>query len=135
MIVLDSSAALEIAKLSEKGRAFQQLLAPKEEAIAPTLFTAEVANAAWKYVHANILDTAQAKQLLEDALSLPDGFIPVEDLVVEAYTEAAALGHSAYDMVYLVLARRNAATLFTCDRRLQECCQKRNVECVWETTL
>ena len=135
MIVLDCSAAIEIAKGSDRGRALQKLLVAEEEAIAPYLFTVEVANTTWKHVHVGVLETAQAKLLMEDALSLPDRFFPTEDLLAEAFAESVALGHSTYDMAYLVLARRHAATLFTCDKKLQECCVKRNVDCVVETSL
>lgn len=135
MIVLDASAALEIAKGTPKGKMLGQLMLPEEKAIAPALFEIEVANAAWKYVHAGMLDTAQARCLLDDALALPDELVPTEDLIVEAYAESVALDHSVYDMAYLVLARRNAATLFTCDAKLQECCLARDVSCIADVAL
>lgn len=135
MIVLDTSAALEIAKQTDKGRAFQGLLKPEEEIIAPVLFAAEATNAAWKHVRAGVLDADAARHLMEDALAIPDRFVSIEDLLAEAYAEAVALDHSAYDMLYLVLARRNAAILLTCDKKLKECCTKRNVDCVWELNL
>ena len=135
MIVLDSSAALEIAKDTEVGHAFQNLMLPDEEVIAPTLFSIEVANAAWKHVHAGLLDTSDAITLRDDALALPDRLLPVDDLLIEAYEEGVTLDHSIYDMLYLVLARRYAATLFTCDIKLQSCCAKRNVNCAEEITM
>ena len=135
MIVIDCSTALEIAKQTDRGRAFQEFITPEEEVIAPVLFAAEVTNAAWKHVHAGLLDETLARNLVEDALALPDRLVPLEDLLVEAYTEGNALDHSVYDMLYLVLARRNAATLFTCDRKLQECCLTRNIDCVVEVAL
>lgn len=130
MIVLDCSAALEIAKNTEIGQALLGLVAPEEEIIAPSLFMAEITNAAWKHVHAGVLDEAHARELMEDALALPDRFVPMDNLLMESYAEGVALDHSAYDMLYLVLARRKGATLFTCDKKLQQCCAKRNVNCV-----
>lgn len=135
MIVLDTSVALEIAKQTETGCAFQGLLQPEEEIIAPVLFAAEATNAAWKHVHAGVLDADAARHLMEDTLAIPDRFAHIEDLLAEAYAEAVALDHSVYDMLYLVLARRNAATLFTCDKKLRECCVIRNVDCTGEVNL
>lgn len=135
MIVLDASAALEIAKQTDRGCAFQGLIKPEEEIVAPVLFAIEVTNAAWKHVHAGLLGADAARHLMEDALAIPDRFVNIEDLLPEAYAEAVALDHSSYDTLYLVLARRNAATLFTCDKKLQECCITRNVDCVWEVNL
>lgn len=135
MIVLDCSAALEIAKSTKKGLAYWKMMDPAEEVIAPSLFTTEVANAAWKHVHAGVLDTAAAMQLMQDALAIPDRLVPAEQLLVEAFAEGTALGCGVYDMVYLVLARRKAATLLTCDERLQDRCAKRAVSCVVEVLM
>ena len=44
------------------------------------------------------------------------------------------LRHPVYDMLYFVLARRNAATLFTLDRKLQQLCLDNGVDCVLTDT-
>ena len=44
---------------------------------------------------------------------------------------SSRLGHSAYDVFYFVLARRNAATLCTLDQRLQQLCLKNGVNCFY----
>ena len=48
--------------------------------------------------------------------------------------EAMRLRHPVYDMLYFVLARRNAATLFTLDRKLQQLCLDNGVDCVLTDT-
>lgn len=135
MIVLDCCAAIEMAKNTETGAALRYFIEPEEELVAPVLFAMEAANAAWAHVHAGGFDAETGQNLMADTLAMPDRLLPVEELLLEAYAEAVALDHSVYDMIYLVLARRHAATLLTCDKRLQECCLKRNVDCVWETSL
>lgn len=135
MIVLDCCAAMEIARGTERGRAIQALFLPDEEVVSPAHFPIEVANAAWKYVHAHRKSNEEAKHLMEDALGLPDRLVSVDDMLDEAFAESVALDHSVYDMLYLVLARRNVATLVTCDNALRDCCLKRNVNCVVEVGL
>jgi predicted nucleic acid-binding protein len=45
---------------------------------------------------------------------------PDRHLQAEALALACHLGHPVYDCLYLSLARREAATLITTDRRLQQ---------------
>ncbi len=52
-------------------------------------------------------------------------------LWTEALTESLRLDHSSYDLFYLVLARREGATLFTLDRKLQKLCDKNGVNAIW----
>ena len=59
-----------------------------------------------------------------------DEFVDDGDLLVEALSEAVKLDHSFYDMLYLVLARRTASPLVTCDKRLASLCRESGVECV-----
>lgn len=132
MIVLDCSAALEIALKTPRGQGMEGLFLPGEDVIAPEWFRVEVANSSWKYFHAKRMSEEEARCLMEDALALPDRLVPIEDMLDEAFAEGVALDHSVYDMLYLVLTRRNAATLATCDNALRDCCIKRNVNCIVE---
>ncbi len=54
-----------------------------------------------------------------DARDLVDQIEPDRHLQVEALAMACHLNHPVYDCLYLALARREAATLLTADRRLQ----------------
>ncbi|MCT4364708.1 MAG: type II toxin-antitoxin system VapC family toxin [Synechococcaceae cyanobacterium MAG-AL1] len=54
-----------------------------------------------------------------DARDLVDQIEPDRHLQVEALALACHLNHPVYDCLYLALARREAATLLTADRRLQ----------------
>ena len=59
----------------------------------------------------------------------------MEENIDEAFLEAARLDHSVYDLLYLTLARRRAATLFTADRRLVSLCEQTGVDYVREVDL
>ena len=81
------------------------------------------------------MERKDAQVRLSEAISLIDEIHPSDDLVVEAFNEAVRLNHSAYDMLYLVLARRTGSTLFTLDKELQEACLETGVDCVTSTRL
>lgn len=84
-----------------------------------------------KYVRGGYLTAAEALDCGRDAISLVDDMRDDEDLWAEALTESVRLGHSSYDLFYLVLARREGATLFTIDRKLQDLCARNGVNCIW----
>ncbi len=130
MIVLDVNAAVAMALGTEEGLALRELMLEGEGAVAPRLFLTEAANVAWQYARAGHLDESGALALFEKLAELPDGFTDDEALLVEAIHEAARCEHPVYDMLYLVLARRNAATLFTFDKRLQRLCESNGVNCL-----
>ena len=109
MIVLDCSGAMAIAKQTDIGKAFQSLFLKDEAIIAPSFFSAEVANVAWKYVHAGLESIERSAEVMQDALALPDSLEPIDDYLEEAFSESVRLDHSVYDMLYLVLARRKGA--------------------------
>lgn len=134
MIVLDSSAAVDIVRETEEGKALVSFMLEGEKVISSNLFFAEVSNAFWKYCRAGIYGEEDAKGRVAKAVGLVDEFQPIEDCYVEAFGEAVRLGHSVYDLFYLVLARRNAAQLFTLDRKLQQLCLDNGVNCVFTDT-
>lgn len=131
MIVLDANAAIAEARGTADGRALSLLMFDGEKAIAPQVFHAEAANSLWKYVRGGYMTVEEARECLSDAIERVDEFCPDEDLLVEALAEGARLDHPVYDMLYFVLARRNAATLFTLDQKLQKLCDENGVNCVY----
>lgn len=68
--------------------------------------------------------------LLESVIGLVDRFVPVEELLIEALHLAIRNNHPVYDMLYFALARRNAATLFTLDKKLRAICMSNDVNCI-----
>lgn len=132
MIVLDCSAAVEMVRGTERGGAFERLMLEGESVIASELLKVEVRNVFWKYVHAKLMTAEQAEERVRIALSLVDEFVPLEENAAEAFAEAVRQNHSVYDMLYLTLVRRNAATLFSADRKLVELCERMGLDCVTE---
>ena len=132
MLVLDSSAAVELVFERPKSAVLRALSCKGERVIAPELYLAEMTHVIEKYVRGHYIDASSGVLLLDKALHLVDEFIPMSELVNEVFTESLRLGHSAYDVFYFVLARRNAATLCTLDQRLQQLCLKNGVNCFYD---
>ena len=94
-------------------------VAGAEKVIAPTLFDSEVANVLWKYARSGAIDEENAKKTLAYLLQMVDEYTDTSELAIEALHEGIRLGHSIYDMFYLVLARHNGATLLTTDKKFK----------------
>ena len=131
MIVIDANAAIAIALGTVYGEGLKQLRLEDERIAAPSLLCAEVSHAMMKYVRGGYLTAAEALDCGRDAISLVDDMRDDEDLWAEVLTESVRLEHSSYDLFYLVLARREGATLFTVDRKLQDLCARNGVNCTW----
>ncbi|RDB61514.1 toxin PIN [Gordonibacter sp. 28C] len=134
MIVLDCNAALAMSARSEEGKAFSILTLEGERIIAPDIIYAELTHALVKQVRGGYVDSNDAVALGTAALDLVDEVVSGRDLWIEAMTESMRLGHSSYDMLYFVLARREGSTLFTLDRKLQKLCLDNGVNCVFTDT-
>ena len=117
--VLDTCAAFEIAFHGPKYSLFMNAVAGAEKVIAPTLFDSEVTNVLWKYARNGALDEENARKTLSYLLQMVDEYTDTSELAIEALHEGIRLGHSIYDMFYLVLARHNGATLLTTDKKLK----------------
>ena len=117
--VLDTCAAFEIAFHGPKYSLFMNAVAGAEKVIAPTLFDSEVTNVLWKYARNGAIDEENARKTLAYILQIVDEYTDTSELAIEALHEGIRLGHSIYDMFYLVLARHNGATLLTTDKKLK----------------
>ncbi|HUR80334.1 MAG TPA: type II toxin-antitoxin system VapC family toxin [Thermoanaerobaculia bacterium] len=126
-IVLDASAAIPATLGIGAGSELLARVRAASVVLAPELFVAEVANGLWKYVIAGELAIESAPGALREALSLVAQFEGTAVLAVDALREAAARRHSVYDMFYVVLARREQATLLTLDNRMRELAQAMNI--------
>ena len=117
--VLDTCAAFEIAFHGPKYSLFMNAVAGAEKVIAPTLFDSEVTNVLWKYARNGAVDEETARKTLAYILQIVDEYTDTSELAIEALHEGIRLGHSIYDMFYLVLARHNGAALLTTDKKLK----------------
>jgi predicted nucleic acid-binding protein len=114
--ILDASAAVHLVLSQEHAPQLAAKLAEVVVITAPDLFCSEVANSLWKYVRAGKLAPDLATARLEEGLGLVDSLIPERLLAPEALVAAIKHQHSAYDMMYAVLARRSGAMVITMDR-------------------
>ncbi len=122
--VLDASAAVRLI-LGDTNAV--TLATPIREAalvLAPELMLSEVANTLWKLQRAEQLADLDPQQLLADARDLVDRVEPDRHLHAEALALACHLNHPVYDCLYLALARREAASLISADRRLLQLAER-----------
>ena len=124
-----------MAQETPRGLGFEGLMLENERVVTSTLFQIEVRNTFWKYVRAGMMTFEQAEERIGTALELVDEFVPIEENAAEAFAEAVRQNHPVYDLLYATLARRNAATLFTADKRLVALCERMGVNCVCEVGL
>lgn len=117
-IVLDASAATNIVMRTE---AATQLINKLEKAalvIAPELFHGEVANTMWKYVRIGDLNTSDAIDRYQEAISLVDTFETDKGLITEALSSASRYNHPVYDLLYATLALRYGCSILSKDKKL-----------------
>jgi predicted nucleic acid-binding protein len=86
--------------------------------LVPQLYFSETANALWKYVSSGQLSSEQAIERYQEVCLLPDQAISDQTLALEALNLASSHNHPVYDMIYAVLARRNACGVLSRDNRL-----------------
>ena len=116
--VLDASAALHVAMRLPTAEAIIDKLEQASLVLVPQLYFSETANALWKYVSHKQLSAEQAIERYQDICALPDQAISDQTLALEALSLASTHNHPVYDMIYAVLARRNACGVLSKDSRL-----------------
>jgi predicted nucleic acid-binding protein len=84
----------------------------------PDLLYIECANVLWKYTRRLGYDARLARDNLEDLSKLALTSIPTELLFRSAFELAREYNISAYDAVYMSLARSTGTDLVTADKRL-----------------
>lgn len=117
-VALDASAAIRAVLAPNQNQVLLDHLGEAASVLAPHLFIAETANALWKYVRAGQLDRERAFDAHANALSLVDAMIDDAALFPEALQMASQCGHPVYDCMYLIVARRHAASLLSADNPL-----------------
>jgi len=118
IVVMDTSAAVEVVLQQESSENFVKLLTKADLVLAPTLLITEVANVFWKYQKFADYPYDDCERAIDDSIALVDEYVNEAELYREAFNLGCMLDHPIYDMVYLVLARRNNAILLTMDKKL-----------------
>jgi len=126
-IVLDVSAAAEIIFCRPSRKKLASVVANADLVLAPSLFVVEAANLIFKYHREKLFEEGKQFEYYNECLKLVDLFIPNEELSLEVLSMACNNKKPVYDYYYLVLARRNSATLLTQDKVLQSEAKKHGV--------
>jgi predicted nucleic acid-binding protein len=116
--VLDASAAVRLILADPAAADLAERVGGAALVLAPELMLTELANTLWKLQRADRLNELDPQELLAEARELVDRLEPDRHLQAEALALACHLNHPVYDCLYLALARREAASLISSDRRL-----------------
>lgn len=114
-VVVDASAVVELLLRTGAGRTVARTLAV-QEAVAPDLLDVEVLHALRRQERQGAIGAGRGALALRRLARLPLERVRMRPLLADAWVLRANL--SAYDAVYVVLARRLTCPLVTADRRL-----------------
>ena len=127
-LVLDASAALELALEREAALPLRAILEEADRVLSSELYRVETANALWKYQRAGLIDRDRAFRLQECCLALVDEFVAIAEHEADVLADAIRLDHPCYDLLYLSLARTTGSTLATFDRRLSLLARREGID-------
>jgi len=117
LIVLDASAALEIALRTDRGARIRRRIADHAETLhAPHLIDLEVAQVLRRYERLEDLSPAGADAALQDFSDLPLERYPHDPLLPRIWE--LRRNATAYDAAYVALAEALKATLLTADTKM-----------------
>lgn len=128
IVVLDASAGIEIALSRHNAELYEMKIEKASKVITSELYKAETANVLWKYNIAGLLNREEVQKRLRYCDELIDEYIDISENNEEALNEGIRMKHSVYDLLYLVIARRNGAILLTQDKKLNEIAKEAGVE-------
>jgi predicted nucleic acid-binding protein len=98
--------------------------------LAPELILAETTSAIWRYVRTGDLELVEGRSLIQAMLRWGVETVSHAGLCLPAVEWAGRLGQSKiYDALYVALAEREGAELWTGDRRLANTAQ--NLGATW----
>ena len=95
--------------------------------IAPELILAECGQVLHKKRMQKILTDRELDELVDSILDLPIRLFPHGDLLKSACELAVGLNLTVYDALFLALAKRHSAPLFTADNKLRHAADQFNL--------
>jgi predicted nucleic acid-binding protein len=117
-LVVDASVAVRWLFPVSRDQTADELVRSDRSLIAPDLVLAEIANAAWKFVRFENLNSNTAASILAEAANGFDEIVSSRGLKDRAFTMAIELRHPVYDCFYLALAEQRDCNMVTADERL-----------------
>jgi predicted nucleic acid-binding protein len=126
--IIDVSAVTEVLLHGPKINKYNDILQEASLTLAPDLYVSELSNTFWKYCIAKRLTDEACVQYINDGLGYVDRLVDSKELWQEAFQAALNNKHSAYDMFYLVAARRHGGILITNDKSLAGICKKLKIQ-------
>jgi predicted nucleic acid-binding protein len=118
--VLDASVVVKWFLDEVGSKAARALQSTHLEMAAPQFLVLELANVLWKHVRKGALDVAAGSKILSTLEEAPIQWQEDAPLFHDAFLLAADTGRTAYDCLYLALARRRGSPLITADRKFFE---------------
>jgi predicted nucleic acid-binding protein len=128
IVVLDASAAIEIALQKESAKLFQDTLLNSDLVIAPDTFPSEITNVFWKYGFYSDMDKEKCEKGIDYCIDLVDDYIDTKSICREVFFESINNEHSSYDIFYLVVARRHNAGIITKDKKMIATAEKLKIK-------
>ena len=128
IVSIDVCGAMEILMQREKAEKFGKALQEATLVVAPDLYVSELTNIMWKYHRAELLNSDECIQYIQDGINYIDKFVGSKDLWQEAFSEGLNNSHSIYDMFYMATTKRYDATPITTDSVLAKICKNNNVK-------
>lgn len=130
MLVVDGSAAMDMAARTEKGMALREIMLEGDEAASPTSLRLDLANRFARFMKMKAVSRKVTLECLEATLTLIDQLVPYEELLPEAFRYIADRELTVDDALYYALARRLDATLLTSNAELAALCRETDVDCI-----
>jgi predicted nucleic acid-binding protein len=128
--VVDASAAMEIVLERPRAEEFKAIVDASAFTLAPDVFAAEITNAFWKCRSFGGIKDESCMYGIEFCLGLIEDYVMTGSLWHEAFLGSVKHEHSVYDLLYIVVARRNNATLLTTDKKLKKIAKELGVKVV-----
>lgn len=130
IIVLDTSAAIEMVLNRSQSEIFKYYISRCSKVITSDLYKAEATNVIWKYIKTGLISKEAGSHILNLALSIVDEYYDISEFTTEALHESVRLNHSSSDMLYFILARRTDAILMTLDKKLSKIATREGIETI-----
>jgi len=128
IVVLDASAAVGVVLNKQNAENIEKQLEKADYIITPDIFVPEVVNTFWKYHQFEDLPIDKCEYFIDCAINLVDDFIDSKTIYKETFSLSCQVGHSVYDVFYLVTARRNNGYLLSLDHKLNKIAKKQSIK-------